>query len=66
MIRNILHLYPNLKIIHDNIVDDQKQKFEDFLINEFKIEKRPLDQILKKTCYPANYKLEIYPSKPKK
>ena len=50
----ILHLYPNLNMVYENLVEGDRNRFEEYLIDQFTIEKRSLDQILKKICYPAS------------
>ena len=61
MIERILNLYPNLKMIYENLVEDDKVRYAEFLIGQFTIEKRPLDQILKRIDYRAGYKSEKNP-----
>ena len=63
MINRILSLYPNLQHAYNDIED--KKQFEHFLINQFKIEKRPLDQILNNTLNPVYYTPKTY-NPPKK
>lgn len=54
--------------VYDNICDHEKNRFENFIIEQFTIEKRQLDQILKKTYCPADYRLKnnICPEKTSK
>lgn len=45
MIIKILDLYPNLKMVYHSLLDQEKPRFEMFLLDQFTIEKKRLDQI---------------------
>lgn len=54
MIIKILELYPNLNLVYESLVENDKKRFESFMLDQFTIEKRPLDQILRKISAPEN------------